>query len=337
LAVPALGFTILNLAIGFGPNDVRALGRHWRYRRAPDQVLWNRPEKEGALADFVPLPGGGALVVREGGLAFLEGGEARPLGAAQGVLRLFPGAGSLWVAGTYHRALGWDAARGLRHLANAAGPIREIRGGDGQLAVAVEDSTLDAGHVDFLRAAAPDFYAPEGQAIPIALGRWSGFELSPDGRRMLANLPGGRGVGVWDAATGQRLAAWPAARLARVLAWAGNDQVLFDEGPSWKGREAIYAHPETRLVLARVGAPEPPVAITGNFAMVLAGASDGRRLAFADAEGIIRVVSLGVGPALIETFAARDRGVPWRLRWEGDRLWALFTGETVRLEWYALR
>jgi hypothetical protein len=334
-----IGLLVLNLTTGLGLGEVQALGRHFTHRRVPDRVLWRVAEAEGDLADFAPL-GPGALAIREGGLSSLEGGNARPIGPPLGLLRLFPRSeGGFWVAGTYYRVLGWDVQRGLHHLVSVSGPVREIRSVADRLAVAVEGNALESGRVRFFRRKAPEVFEAEGLDIEIALDRWSGFELSPDGGRMLANLPGRKGVGVWDTAEGRLLASWPCERLARVLAWVDSDRVIFDRGPIPKGRAGIYAHPENRLLLARVDGSEAPRVVAANFATILASMPwpDHSRLAFADMEGLIRVVALGPSPALADTLAPRDRGIPWRLRPDGDSLWVLFKGEEIRVERYGVK
>ena len=49
-------------------------------------------------------------------------------------------------------------------------------------------------------------------------------------------------------------------------------------------------------------------------------------------EGLVRVVDLGPQPRLLATFAPKGRGIPWRLRPEGKRLWVLLKGEDARIE-----
>jgi len=177
-------------------------------------------------------------------------------------------------------------------------------------------------------------FEPEGSEIPVGMDRWSAFDLSPDGRRILANLPSGRAVGVWSMEDGQLLASWPTERLARILHFVDDESVLFERGPDRKGREAAYACPENQLVLARVQAAAEPAVVAENFATVLSSVrwASRERMAFADMEGLVRVVDLGPHPRLRTTFSPRERGIPWKLRAAEKGLWILMKGEENRVE-----
>ncbi len=332
LAGPLAALLGLHLATGFGLRDLRAMGRYLLHRRAPEATAWRAPIAEGDLADFIPLGDTSLLVLREGGLCALEGGALRSLGPPQGLLRLFPGGGT-WAAGTYHRVLDWDGGRGLRHLLSVTGAVWDVQGAPDRFAVGFEGNDLESGQVRIFHARANGLFEPEGDGIPVGMDRWSGFELSPDGLRILANLPGGKGVGVWSAEDGSLLASWPAERLARVLCFLDDGRILFDRGPALKGLDAAYANAGNRLLVARIGASELTV-VMENFATVLSSARwpDRARMAFSDMEGLVRVVDLGAQPHLASTFAPRGRGIPWRLRPGGRGLWVLLKGEETRLE-----
>jgi len=338
LGVPLLGLLGLHLATGFGLRDVRALGRYLRYRKGATVSVWQGPESQGKLTDFLPLGGDSLLVLREGGLCIAEAGALRALGDSQGVLRFFPSeaGGPHWAAGTYHRVLAWDGARGMQHSLSVGGAVWGVRGDRERPIVAIEGSDSGAGVVRGFRRTDVGFYDPEGPAIPIALDRWSAFDLSPNGQRILANLPNGKGVAVWSLSDGQRLATWPTERSARILCFLDDDRVLFDQGPALKGLDAAYADARNRLMMARVGVSTTPEGIFENFAAVLSSAQwpDRRRLVFSDMEGQVRVVELAPQPRLAATFAPKGRGIPWRLRSEGRRLWVLLKGGENRLEGY---
>lgn len=336
LVSPVVGLLGLHLATGFGLRDVWALGRYLRYREDAAVRVWQGPESQGKLTDFLPLSGDSLLVLREGGLCIAEAGTLRALGDSQGILRFFPGeAGGLhWAAGTYHRVLAWDGVRGMQHSLSVGGAVWGVRGDRERPIVAIEGSDPGEGVVRCFRRTDAGFYDPEGSAIPIALDRWSAFDLSPNGQRILANLPNGKGVAVWSLGDGVRLAAWPTERSARILCFLDDDRVLFDQGPKLKGLDAAYADIRNRLVMARVGGATAPEGILENFAAVLSCAQwpDRRRLAFSDMEGQVRVVELAPQPRLAATFAPKGRGIPWRLRPEGKRLWVLLKGDGYRLE-----
>jgi hypothetical protein len=188
--------------------------------------------------------------------------------------------------------------------------------------------------VQCFRSLSEAFFEPTGVAIPVGMDRWSAFDLSPDGLRILANLPGGKGVGVWSTEDGRLLASWPAERLARILCFLDDERVLFDHGPALKGLAAAYADPRNCLLMARIGASQPPAVVAENFAGVLSFTrwSDRHRMAFSDMEGLVRVMTLGLKPRLAATFAPRSRGIPWQLRGDAQGVWVLLKGEEVRLE-----
>lgn len=336
LVAPLVGLWILHLATGFGLRDVRALGRYLHHRRGPAVTISPGPGSPASLTDFLPLGGDSLLVVREGGLFVLEAGSLRALGASQGVLRLFPARteGPHWAAGTYHRVLAWDGVRGPQHVLSVGGAVWAVLGAQDRLVLGIEGKEPGSGLARGYRRTEAGFYDPEGPAIPIALDRWSSFDLSPDGRHILANLPDGKGVAVWSLENGQRLALWPAERSARILCFLEDGRVLFDQGPILKSLDAAYADARNRLVVAWVGADMAPETVLNDFAVVLSATQwpDRRRLAFSDMEGLVRVVDLGSQPRLLATFAPKGRGIPWRLRPLEKRLWVLLKGEDVRID-----
>ncbi len=338
LVAPVLGLLVLHLATDFGLRDVRALGRYFRYRKDASVRIWQGPESQGKLTDFLPMGGDSLLVLREGGLCVAEAGALRALGDSQGVLRFFPMAagGPHWAAGTYHRVLAWDGARGMQHSLSVEGAVWGVRGDRERPIVAIEGADPGAGVVRCFRRTGAGSYDLEGPTIPITLDRWSAFDLSPNGQRILANLPNGKGVAVWSLGDGQCLATWPTERSARILCFLDDDRVLFDQGPTLKGLDGAYADVRNRLVMARVGGSTTPEGILENFAAVLSSAQwpDRRRLAFSDMEGQVRVVELAPQPRLAATFAPKGRGIPWRLRPEGKRLWVLLKSDEYRLEGY---
>lgn len=336
LVVPLAGLGVLHLATGFGLRDVRALGRYLHHRRGAAVTFSPGAGSPASLTDFLPLGGDSLLVVREGGLFAGEEGSIRALGASQGLLRLFPAeaTGPHWAAGTYHRVLALNGEQGPQHVLSVGGAVWEVRGGPDRLVIGVEGADLGTGVVRGYRRTGAGFYDPEGPAIPVALDRWSTFDLSPDGRHILANLPDGKGVAVWSLEDGQRLARWPTERAARILCFLEEGRVLFDQGPRLKGLDAAYADARNRLVVAWVGAVSEPQGVLENFATVLSSGCwpDRRRLAFSDMEGLVRVVDLGPQPRLLATFAPKGRGIPWRLRPQGKRLWVLLKGEETRIQ-----
>ncbi len=338
LVAPLLGLLGLHLATGFGLRDVQALGRYLRHRKNAAVMVWQGPESQGKLTDFLPLGGDSLLVLREGGLCIAEAGTLRALGDSQGVLRFFPAdaGGPHWAAGTYHRVLAWEGAREMQHSLSVGGAIWGVRGDRERPVVAIEGADSGAGVVRSFHSTDAGSYAPVGPAIPITLDRWSAFDLSPSGQRILANLPNGKGVAVWSLGDGQRLAVWPTERSARILCFLDDDSVVFDQGPTLKGLDGAYADVRNRLMMARVSGASALEGILENFAAVLSWASwpDRRRLAFSDMEGQVRVVELAPQPRLAATFAPKGRGIPWRLRPEGRRLWVLLKGDETRLEGY---
>jgi len=336
LVAPMAGLWGLYLGTGFGLRDVRALGRYLHHRRAPAVTISPGPGSPASFTDFLPLGGDSLLVVREGGLFAREAGSLRALGASQGVLRLFPGegAGPHWAAGTYHRVMVLNGEQGPQHALSVGGAVWEVQGGPDCLVVGIEGTDPGTGVAQCYRRTGAGFYDSEGPAIPIALDRWSTFDLSPDGRHLLANLPDGKGVAVWSLEDGQRLALWPTERSARILRFLEDGRVLFDLGPLLRGLDAAYADARNRLVVAWVGAATEPQGVLENFATVLSSACwpGQRRMAFSDMEGLVRVVALGPQPRLVATFAPKGRGIPWRLRADGKRLWVLLKGEEARIE-----
>lgn len=340
LAAPGIGLVVLHTATGFGLRDVRALGRYLSHRRAADAVAWRSHENQAEVVDFAPLPKGALLVLQGGRLARLEGDAFRDLGSAQGTLRFFPlGRGEeLWAGGTYHRLLGWSSARGVQHQMTLEGALREVQGDSAHPVVGFEGEALDRGWVQGFRTGEDGVPRPEGASIQVGMDRWSTFSLSPDGHRVLANLPGGKGIAVWSLEDGRQLASWPAERLSRILCFLDNERVLFERGPARKGLAVAYADPENRLSVARVG-NQDGVTVTENFASVLSVVCwpDHSRLAFSDMEGLVRVVNLTPEPRLSCTFAPRGRGIPWRLRADENRLWILFKGEKARIEGFEVK
>ncbi len=314
LVAPVLGLLGLHLATGFGLRDLWAVGRYLRYRKAAAVRAWQGPESLEKLTDFLPLGGDSLLVLREGGLCIAEAGALRALSDSQGILRFFPAeaGGPQWAAGTYHRVLAWEGARQMQHALSVGGAVWGVRGDRERLIVAIEGADPGTGVVRCFRRAGTGLYEPEGSAIPIALDRWSAFDLSPNGQRILANLPDGKGVAVWSLHDGQRLAVWPAERPARILRFLDEERVLFDQGPILKGLDAAYADARNHLLMARMGGSTEPEELLGNFATVLSSAQwpDRRRLAFSDMEGQVRVVDLAPQPRLAATFAPRGRGIP---------------------------
>jgi len=283
------------------------------------------------------LPEQKVFLLRGGALGRIDG-DGRPVfDAPQGLLRFFPkeeGRG-MWIAGSYHRVLGWDAKGGLRHLLSVRGAVREVRGHGERLVVGFEEG--GQGQVKGFRRIAEGVYEAEGAEIPVAMDRWSAFDLSPDGRLILANRVGGKGVGVWSLEDGQLLATWPTERPARILCFVDDCEIVFERGPALKGVEAAYAHPENRLLRARIQDSGTPSVIVDDFAAVLSFVRwpSRERMAFADMEGLVRVVDLGPRPHST-TLAPMTRGIPWRLRATGGSLWILLKGEEVRVERFAV-
>jgi hypothetical protein len=334
LLPPVAMILLLGFATGFRFRDLQALVRHFQHRQEAAASVWKTPESQDGPSDFALISEGDLLLLRDGALGRLEGGTLRPFESPQGALRFFQEEPSrVWVAGTYHRLLSWNPSAGLQHCLSVRGTLREVRIRGERLVVGFEENELGRGLVKAFHQSEFSF-EPEGDEIPIGMDRWSGFDLSPDGRRILANVPGGRAVGVWSLEDGRLLASWPTERLARILHFVDDERILFERGPELRGREAAYACPANRLLLARVQAQTEPVVIAENFATVLSSVrwSSRERMAFADMEGLVRVVDLGSQPRVRKTISPRDRGIPWKLRAAEDGLWVLLKGEEVRLE-----
>lgn len=334
LAAPVLFGLILGLGLGIGWQDVSAIARNLRHRQAPVEIRSLPEDAKGDLEDFLPLEAR-MMVVKEGGLWSAEGGGLRALEANQGLLRLFPGeAGGVWLAGSYHRVLAWDPAHGLRFALSVRGTVRGLCVRGDRLVVGFESERSGQGLLKGFRRQAGGYYEPEGPEIEVGMDRWSSFELSPEGDRVLANLPDGQGVAVWHLEDGVRLRQWPAQRMARVLAFLDQTRVAFDLGPKTTIREGAYAREENRLVRASVASGALETLVQG-FATPLSATRLPGRLAFSDMEGLVRIVSLDDSePAWI--FALQPRGIPWRLRGSGSELWVHRKGEPGRLERYPI-
>jgi len=335
---PVAMIVVLGFATGFRFRDLQALARHFYHRQEAAASVWKAPESQGGLSDFALISEGDLLLLRDGALGRLEGGTLRPFEPTQGALRFFQEEpGRTWVAGTYHRLLSWDASAGLRHSLSVRGTLREVRIRGEHLVVGFEENELGRGLVKAFHRSEFGF-EPAGDEIPIGMDRWSAFDLSPDGRRILAKLPGRRAVGVWSPEDRERLPSWPTERLARILHFVDDDRILFDRGPDQRGREAAYACPANKLLLARVQSQSEPVVIAENFATVLSSVrwSSRERMAFADMEGLVRVVDLGPQPRVRKTISPRERGIPWKLRAAEKGLWILLKGEEVRVERFAV-
>jgi len=339
LLITGLGFLLLmafSLATGFRWGDAMALFRHLRHRQAPDAVSLRRADGPANLADF--LPAEDMLIIQEAGLFRLASGALNPLLPNQGFIRLFPGDGQIWLSASYHRLLSRQPGGSLRFELALPGVVREVKQRGDLLAVAFEEDTPEPlGRIRLFHRVG-EFWDPTGVEVPIGLDRWCGFDLSPDGTRLLANLPGSGGVAAWTVHEGRELARWDSRRLARLLQFLPNGEACFDRGPSQKGGEGRLADDRNQVVCAK---PEPgaPVRILfQGFAQLLATTMwpDRNRLAFSDAEGMVRVLETAteVPPREI---SPRDRGVPLRLRAQGSGLWVLFKGEQVRLERFDLR
>ncbi|MDP2875790.1 MAG: hypothetical protein Q8O00_06360 [Holophaga sp.] len=334
--IPVVFVLVLALGLGFGMRDFRALGRHWANRQAPSSLGWQAPEGGGELTDFSVAEDGRILAIRDGGLCAVEGGNLRPLEANQGLLSLFPQqeSGKVWATGTYHRVLALDGTGRSHHDLTVRGAIRNVQNRGDLLGVGFEDAQLERGRVAFFRRLSAGFFEPEGLEIAVGMDRWSGFDLSADGTQLLANLPSGKGVGVWSTATGQLLASWPTERSARVLFWIDAERVLFDKGPTLTIRDAAFANPGNRLMMARVGVSEGLTVVTENFAAVLSSTRGPAKsqIAFGDMEGLVRVVDLGPSPRQRCVFAPKQRGLPWRLRPSEQGLWVYLKSGSSRLE-----
>lgn len=330
-----VGFTV---ALGIGVRDLKAVGRRLLHRQAPLATLWQAPEAEGELADFTVTEGGQLLVLREGGLGTISEGTLRPLETPQGLLHFFPEAQGdrLWVGASYHRVMVWDPGVGLRHALSVRGAVRGVQRRGNRLVVGFEEAALGRGQLMLCHHRLGDWFDPDGVEIAVGMDRWSGFELSPDGQKVVANLPTGKGVGIWSTEDGRLLASWPGERLARVLCFVDDQRVLFDQGPTLRIRDGAYAQAANRLVLGQVGNPETVRVITENFAAVLSSTRGPNHLAFADMEGLVRVIELAPAPRLVNTFSPRGQGIPWRLRFANQGLWLFLKGEHNRIERYGL-
>lgn len=330
------GFLGILAFLGFGWSEASGVVRRFRHRQAPQVVAFRGPSAE-APEDFLPL-GPGVLTLRSGGLGLLEPGGGAEVLPNNGLIRLFPAeAGACWVAATYGRLLRWDADRGLQYVHRFPGGIREVRRAGDRLAVAWESGgAAGEGRIQVHRLGASGL-EPLGPPVTIGLDRWSRFDLAPDGSRILASLPSGRGVGLWSAEEGRLLAQWPGERKARILAFLADGRMVFDQGPDLPGSAGLARHPENRLVVAGEG--EPGTVFLSGFARPLGAAlwPDRRRLAFGDMEGLIRVVDLTGPPREAACFAPPGRVSALRLRPSPEGLWGLFSeGETVRVERYAV-
>lgn len=332
----ALGGFLAALAfLGFGWSEAAGVVRRLQHRQGPEAVAFRGASAE-APEDFMPL-GPGVLTLRSGGLGLLQPGGLTEVLPNNGLIRLFPAeAGACWVAATYGRLLRWDAARGLQYLQRFPGGIREVRSAGERLAVAWEGQETGEGRVQVYRQGIQGL-EPLGPPVAIGLDRWSRFDLAPDGTRILASLPSGRGVGLWSAEGGRLLAQWPGERKARILAFLADGRVVFDQGPDLTGQAGLARHAGNRLVVAGEG--DPGTVFLSGFARPLGAAlwPDRRRLAFGDMEGLVRLVDLAGTPRQAACFAPPGRASALRLRPSPEGLWGLFSeGETVRVERYAV-
>ncbi|MFZ1613953.1 MAG: hypothetical protein WAT51_07270 [Holophaga sp.] len=336
LAIPILSSVALGLVLGVGLRDLKAAGRRLVYRQAPAATLWQAPEADGDLADFTVTDAGQLLALREGGLWTSKEGTLQPLGAPQGILHLFPEAkgGWVWVAASYHRVLAWEAGAGLRHVLSVRGAVRGVQRRGDRLVVGFEEAALGRGQLMLFRRQAGAWFEPDGLEISVGMDRWSGFDLSPDGTKLLANLPTGKGVGIWSTEDGRLLASWPGERLARVLCFVDDQRVLFDQGPASKIRDGAYAQAANRVVQAQVEASGALSVIADHFAAVLSSDHGPNHLAFADMEGLVRVIELEGTPRLVSTFSPKGRGIPWQVRFTQQGLWVFLKGDTNRIERY---
>lgn len=339
LLASGLGLLLLmgfSLALGFSWGDAMALVRHLRHRRAPDAVSLQRPDGPENLADF--LPGVEDLVIQEAGLFRLTSSTLTPLLPNQGFLRLFPGEDRVWLSASYHRLLSRQPGGELRFELALPGVVREVKQRGDLLAVAFEEDTVEPlGRIRLFRRMG-EFWDPTGVEVPIGLDRWCGFDLSLDGTRLLANLPSGRGVGVWTVGEGRELGRWASQRLARVLHFLSSGEACFDRGPSLKGAEGRLADARNEVVRLKPEGGANATVLFRGFAQVLSSTAwpDRNRLAFSDAEGMLRVLNPLSGAPTLEV-SPRDRGVPLRLRAQAEACWVLFKGERVRLERFDLR
>lgn len=334
----ALGaFLSLAAWLGFGWRDVAAIGRFLRHGRAPQSVAL---QASGAEAPTdLHVAGGRILALREGVLLEAKGGILVPLTGNEGLLRFFPDAvgTETWLGGTYGRLMHWGPTTGLRFATTLPGGLREVRQAGDRLYVAYDlGESQPLGRVRAFRVA-PWGLEATGLDLPIALDRWSGFALSPDGALLLANQVGGRAVGLWSVEDGALRASWPTERLARLLWFTPAGDPLFDLGPPSRGRDAAYPEAANRLVwVPRSGGA--PVPVIEGFARILAVAPtpDGRAITFGDMAGLVRHVDLSGAPRPCAPFTPRPRGVPWRLRHGQDGLWALvLKGPEARIARFA--
>lgn len=332
VAAGLLGLIGFSLALGFGPRQLaREFQRH-RHGREADQLLLRLSEAE-AIQDVLPTGPDQGWALRGGSLYRLADQQLTPV-QNQGFARLFRGADRIWASASYHRLLSLDGQGHPRHELTLPGTIRELHQVGQLLAVAFEDDAVEPlGRIRFYREE-PGYWQYLGLEIPIGLDRWCGFDLKADGTQVLANLPSGRGVGLWSVKEGQLLAQWPTERLARLTAFLGDGRVLFEVGPKVRPRE-LQAHPENRLLRARPGETE---VLLQDFAPVLASTRwpDRSRLAFSDGEGMVRVLDLRTG-GLLDQFAPSSRGALLRLRGQQGFLWCASSAELLRLERFHLR
>lgn len=335
LSAPLALVLVIVFALDLGPRDFRALGKRLLHRQTALETLWSAPETEGDLADFCVSRSGQLVAIRKGGLWAQKQGVFESLTAPQGLLHLFPEGpnGQAWVAGTYHRVLVWGA-EGLHHVVTVRGTVRGVQCRGNRLVVGFEEAALGRGLLMILERGSGALFEPQGVEIPIGLDRWSNFDLSPDGRRVVANLPEGKGVGVWSTSDGALLASWGSDRLARILCFVDDERVLFDQGPALKIRDAAFANPGNRLEMAQVGTPGTTTVLVDDFAAVLSFTlwPSRSRMAFSDAEGLVRVVELGGRPHLASVFAPKGKGIPWQLRATETGLWVYLKGESNRLD-----
>lgn len=326
------GFLGFSAALGFGPRELSQELRHRRFRREADALLLRLPGETG-FQDFLPEGPASAWVLMGGGLHRLEGG-ALSLRIPEGLGRMFPGPDRIWFAASYHRVLSLEGQGRLHHELGLPGTLREFRQSGGLLAVAFEAEDADSqGRIRFFRQG-PGYWQPTGIEIPIGLDRWCGFDLSPDGSEVAANLPEGRGVGRWTVAEGRLIAQWPAERLSRLIAFCGDGSLLFESGPRVLLRD-LRPLPDNRLLRATAAGTE---AVVQGFAPILARAiwPDRSRLAFSDGEGMLRLLELRTG-RLETQFAPASRGALLHLRAQDNALWCASSAEELRLERFDLR
>jgi hypothetical protein len=338
LLFPVLAFLGLAFGLRFGLRDAKALVRSFRNRQTPVQCIWQGPETDSDISDFAMDSSGNAMVLSRGRLWELRQQTLKSMDASQGVLRLFPDAepGQIWMAGSNHRVMVWNTLDGLRSAWFVQGTVREIKVSGDWVVVGFEDDQAGKGWVQRFHRLDSYRYESVGQSLVVGMDRYCGFDLSPDGQRILANQPDGRGVAIWSVEDGRKLVAWPVERLARVLRFTDDAHVVFDRGPLEHGVELAQANPRNQLVYASSTASDGPIVVAENFATVLASAlwPDRSRLVFSDMEGLLRVVDLNPQPRPVRMIAPRKGGIPWRLRVSLEGIWVLLKGEETRIEAY---